>query len=220
MRRGGHFPLVGSAVTGGWLSQTVIGPVRISSLSMTFGVQWGDVAAWVGSGATSAALFVTYGLLRATRRDQRALHEELRLDQARKVSAWCQKAEPANGQDAIRVAVRLQNVSDEPIYGPRVAVGLAWVNGSRYRELELGYVLAPHYQEEHVIELRRGKGDDHDKDFSPPVEIIFSDAMGRFWYRDRYGGLLEIIGEVPPSGAEYFFQSRRLPAGRTGRRRR
>jgi hypothetical protein len=172
-------------------------------------IQWGDAAEWVGSLATSGALLLTYGLLRLTREDQQVLSMEQRLGQARKVSAWCEKVTPSDGRGPDDVVVRLRNGSDEPIYGIRVAVGADWWSeNTKYVEIDLGYVVSPHYNEEHAVKLRVGREPDGTVEISPPVEIIFSDASGgRFWHRDRYGGLREITEKLPPSAAEHFFKS-------------
>src|ERR1700683_1223792 len=170
------------------------------------GVEWGDVASWVGSIATSGALFLTYGLLRLSRNDQRELRAEQRQNQARKVSAWCESVEAADGGTVERVRVRLQNASDEPIYGARVAVGYDWLTAkSDYTELGLDYVIAPRYDQTHSVEIRAREPGTADRHRTLPVEIMFSDASGgRFWHRDRYGGLAEITGTLPPSGREHF----------------
>jgi len=171
-------------------------------------VQWGDVAGWVGSIATSVALLLTYRLLRLTRREQRAQQAEERQAQARKISAWCERVDPAPGNGPDSAVVRLQNSSDEPIYGVRVAVGSGWWGEQiKYEELDLSYVIAPNYNEPHDVQLRLARTADDQPEPSPPVEIIFSDASGgRFWYRDRYGGLREITGRASPSSADYFFK--------------
>jgi hypothetical protein len=170
-------------------------------------VQLGDVPAWIGSIATSVALLLTYSLLRTTRREQAALRAEQRQSQARKVSAWCERVEPAPGTGPDKVTIRLQNISDEPIYSVRVAVGAQWAKRSKYEELDVGYVLAPQSDERHTVEIRLDRTSGA-PDPSPPVEIIFSDASGgNFWYRDRYGGLTEITTGLPAAGvAAVFFQ--------------
>jgi hypothetical protein len=171
-------------------------------------LQWGDLASWVGSLATSVALLLTYGLLRLTRKDQRELAHEQRQNQARKVSAWCQSVKPPEDRGPDTVVVRLLNGSDEPIYGTRLAVGADWWSeNTKYVELDISYVVAPHYDQEHVVRLSVGRSSDGQPEASPPVEIIFSDASGgRFWHRDRYGGLSEITKGLPPSAADHFFK--------------
>lgn len=169
-------------------------------------VQLGDVPAWIGSIATSAALLLTYSLLRTTRREQAALRAEQRQSQARKVSAWCERVEPAAAAGPDKVTIRLQNASDEPVYSVRVAVGSHWAKRSAYVELDVGYVVAPRYDEPHTVDIRLDRTFGN-PDPSPPVELIFSDASGgNFWYRDRYGGLTEITTGLPPAGATIFFR--------------
>jgi hypothetical protein len=171
-------------------------------------VQWGDIATWLGSAATSIALLLTYGLLRLTRREQRSVRADERRSQARKVSAWCEWVDPATAGGPDSVVVRLQNASDEPIYGTRLAVGSDWLSDPiEYVELDINYVLAPHYSESHTARLRVGRTADGNPEPSPPVEIIFSDASGgRFWHRDRYGGLTELAEKLPPSARALFFK--------------
>jgi hypothetical protein len=171
-------------------------------------VQWGDVAGWVGSIATSVALLLTYGLLRLTRREQRTLQADERQAQARKISAWCERVDSASGNGPDSAVVRLQNSSDEPIYGVRVAVGASWWSEQiKYEELDLSYVIAPNYNKPHVVKLRLARTADGHPEPSPPVEIIFSDASGgKFWHRDRYGGLREITGQAPPSSVDILFK--------------
>lgn len=143
-------------------SQPTSLPVMLLTMSAGIpGVQWGDVASWVGSIATSAALLLTYALLRVTRRDQRAQWLDQRMSQARKVSAWCESASPG-GDGQVTAFVRLQNASDEPIYGTRVAVGSDWLSDQpRYSELDLSYVTPPRYSAAHPIEVRlRNAADD------------------------------------------------------------
>ena len=178
-------------------------------------LQWGDVAAWVGSIATSVALLLTYFLLRITRREQRAAQADERQAQARKVSAWCNRVDPAPGKGPDTVHVKLKNASDEPIYGVRVAVGSDWWSDPiTYKELDLSYVIAPRHDEEYSIELRLGRTAEGDPEHSPPVEITFSDASGgKFWHRDRYGGIREITGKAPPSSEDYFFKPINPAAG-------
>lgn len=169
-------------------------------------VQLGDVPAWIGSIATSVALLLTYSLLRTTRREQAALRAEQRQSQARKVSAWCERVEPAPGTGPDTVTIRLQNISDEPIYSVRVAVGAQWAKRSEYEELDVGYVVAPRSDERHTVQIRLDRAFGA-PDPSPPVEIIFSDASGGiFWYRDRYGGLTEMTTGLPPAGSAVFFR--------------
>lgn len=174
------------------------------------GVQWGDVASWVAGLATAAALFLTYALLRLTAREQRAQRTEERRRQAREVSAWCRKAEPSARAGIVAVTVCLQNLSDEPIYGMRLAVGSNWWSTTApYVEIDLPYVTAPHYKEDHVAHLRIDRpANSSYRESSPPVEIIFSDASGgRFWRRDRYGGLSEITDKLPPKASDHFFKA-------------
>lgn len=175
-------------------------------------LQWGDVASWVGSLATSVALLLTYGLLRVTRNDQRTLWADQRISQARKVSAWCEKAEPAATQGQPATVIRLQNASDEPIYGARVAVADDWFRpASGYTELDVSYVIPPNYNRAYPVNppadpaVQAGKEVALPAELGLPVEIIFSDAGGRFWHRDRYGGLTEITKGLPPSASDHFF---------------
>ena len=171
-------------------------------------IQLGDVAVWVGSSATSLALYLTYMLLRATRQEQRNLRSEQHQAQARKVSAWCEKVEPTLTDGLDRVTVRLQNASDEPIYSVRAAVGADWWSKPiKHEELDVSYVVPPQYSGPHTKDMKVSRMADGDPEHSPPVEIIFSDVGGNFWHRDRYGRLSEITEKLPSSGSAHFFRS-------------
>jgi hypothetical protein len=167
-------------------------------------VQWGDVATWVGSIGTALAFFATFVLLVITRQEQKGARDEDRRAQARQVSAWCLQVRPAAGE----VTVAVQNSSDEPVYGMKVAVGAAWSHEKvRSAEVEgLDYVTPPKYRKDHTarIELNPMPGGGYER--SLPVEIIFNDASGgRFWRRDRYGGLTQLKADRPQDAAEAFF---------------
>jgi hypothetical protein len=177
-------------------------------------VQWGDVATWVGGGATAAALILTYLLLRATRREQKADQAGRHQAQARLVSAWCDDVRPISTDGVHTVTVTLQNSSQEPIYAVMVAVGAEWSPAKvTYTELKLKYVIPPGYKQPHTASLKLGRVLDGGYEPSPPVEVIFNDASAdsRFWWRDRYGGLTQLNETVPSNAAKYFFQK---PANR------
>jgi hypothetical protein len=170
-------------------------------------IQWGDVAAWVGGIATAVALFLTYGLLRITRREQRELQAEKRQAQARLISAWTGQLQQVPGDPARSVAVTLQNSSHEPVYGLRAAVGFSWsAKGSKFAEARIVYLMPPEHRHQEKVELdstRRGT----DVSGPPlPVELLFSDATGKRWHRNRYGRLAEITDELPLAGDKYFFR--------------
>jgi hypothetical protein len=170
-------------------------------------VQWGDVATWVGGLATAAALILTYLLLRITLREQKRVQTEQRQAQARLVSAWSSHIRRSGGNDQYSVTVTLQNNSDEPIYGLRAAVGTGWsINDRSFKEIELIYVMPPKSDQERPTSMLfdQNPADSHG---SLPVELIFSDAAGRFWHRDRNGELTQITDERPPSGAKHFFKT-------------
>jgi hypothetical protein len=170
-------------------------------------IQLGDVATWVGGIATALALFLTYLLLRVTRREQTAQQDEQRKAQARLISAWPADNEHDGNIPGGTVTIVLQNASDEPIYSLRAAVGWAWVGPKiDYQKLTLDYIMPPKSKQEKVISIDRARLADASQ-ISPPVELIFSDAAGVFWHRDRYGSLTE-IREVPPDVGKHFFQSR------------
>jgi hypothetical protein len=152
-------------------------------------------------------LFLTYLLLRITRREQTAQQDEQRRAQARLISAWPADNDHDGDRPRDTVTVVLQNASHEPVYSLRAAVGKAWAGEEiGYRNLRFDYIMPPKSKQEKVISvdwLRPPSG----SQISPPVELIFSDAGGIFWHRDRYGVLTE-IREVPPPVEKYFFQSR------------
>jgi hypothetical protein len=186
-------------------------------------LQLGDVATWVGGIATAVALILTYLLLLLTRQEQQAQRAEQRQAQARLVSAWCGTVQPASDSGLGTVTVTLQNSSHEPVYGVRVAVGTSWsANPIDYRELDLPYVIAPRYRGEHTVSLRfrspelgppgLGRVASGGSDV-PPVEIIFTDAAGTFWRRDRLGGLTALNERLPSAAAKHFFTKPAVPAG-------
>jgi hypothetical protein len=168
------------------------------------GVQWGDVATWVGGVGTALAFGATFVLLVITRQEQKAAREEGRRAQARQVSAWCARVRP----EANEVTVTVQNSSDEPVYGMRVAVGAKWSREKvDFAEVaDLQYVTPPKYQKDHTVRLELSPlpgGGDED---SPPVELVFNDASGgRFWRRDRYGGLTQLTERIPSGAAKHLF---------------
>jgi hypothetical protein len=151
-----------------------------------------------------------YGLLHLTRRNQKAFLAELRKDGVRKVWAWPENVESGSGNGPDKVVVRFQNASDEPIYAVRVAVGSNWISETiKYAELSVGNVIAPHFDSQYVVEIRLDRVNGN-LEMSPPVEILFCDATGgRFWHRDRFGGINDIAAGPPPSGGEYFFTNLR-----------
>jgi len=172
------------------------------------GVQWGDVATWVGSVGTALAFFATLILLAITLQEQRAAREEDRRAQARQVSAWCADVQPASEDGRHSVTVTVQNSSDEPVYGMQVAIGAEWSREKvAFAEVrDLHYVTPPKYQRDHTVRLTLSPlpGGGYDK--SPPVELVFNDASGgRFWRRDRYGGLTQLAERVPSGAAKHLF---------------
>jgi hypothetical protein len=179
--------------------------------SGSFHIQWGDVASWVVGIATATTFFATYGLLRSTRREQRAQQAVARQAQARLVSAWCHDVKHDSGKNVDTVTVTFQNDSDEPIYGLRVAVGSRWSGDSiEYAEPEtnLAYVIPPKHHDELKFILRLESMESYDNRRFPPVELMFCDASGRtFWHRDRNGHLSQIEDGSPPLAKDYFFTS-------------
>jgi hypothetical protein len=176
-------------------------------------VQWGDVATWVGGIATSAALYLTYGLLRITRREQRTAQAEKREAQARLVSAWMSQIHQETSSSKYSVTVILQNSSDEPVYGLRAAVGAEWSGADiEYVEFDLDYIVPPKSRQQKEIVLQFTRAGAHAARSSLPIELLFSDSAGKRWHRDRYGSLILLAGKAPPSGIKYFFR----PAAGTG----
>jgi len=165
-------------------------------------IQLGDVATWVGGIATAVALFLTWRLLRLTRKEQNRIQEEHRQAQARHVSAWCDNVGPDT------VTVKLQNSSEEPIYEVRTAVGASWFeDGSSYREAALLYIVPPNHTQDLSVPLPVGGASDGRREASLPVEVIFYDAASQqLWLRDRFGKLTPIAGHESGSPAKHFFQ--------------
>lgn len=169
-------------------------------------VQWGDVASWVGGGATAIALLLTYALLRITRGEQRDLQSEKHQAQARLISAWSGQIQQVTG-DIHDVTCTLQNSSDEPIYGMRAAVGNHWrAENIRYAELDLEYIMPPKSCRDKTTSLELPRTTAESSESSLPVELLFRDAAGRYWHRDRYGGLTRIAERPPIAGGKYFFK--------------
>jgi hypothetical protein len=179
-------------------------------LSAASDVQWGDVATWVGGIATAIALFLTYLLLRLTRREQRANRADLDLAQARLVSAWCDSVQPATGAERDLIIVTLQNSSHEPIYAARLAVGPEWSTEQTEcaePDLDVKDVVPPRQDSRHEVRLRLSRAPDGNYEPSPPVEILFRDASRRFWHRDRFGRLTQIKDDPPKPSSSYFFRA-------------
>jgi hypothetical protein len=169
-------------------------------------VQWGDVATWVGGVGTAITLFLTYGLLFITRREQRTLQSEKRQAQARLVSAWSSNVAKISDGTMHSVTVILQNSSDEPVYGVRAAVGDRWQGENiKYSEVELSFVIPPESCQEKATSLELPPITDT-AGSSLPVELLFSDAAARYWHRDRHGELTQITKALPPVGERYFFK--------------
>jgi hypothetical protein len=169
--------------------------------------QLGDLATWFGGVATAAALFLTWGLLRITRQEHRAALADERQKQARLVSAWCEGVQPASNPGYSKVRVTLQNLSEEPIYDVRVAVGASWVDdGLPPAQFDVLHVVPPKQTRPLETTLRLGRAADGSRESAPPVEVIFYDATGdQLWLRNRFGGLAEIDSRYGDSPAKQFF---------------
>lgn len=171
--------------------------------------QWqlGDVATWVGGLATAVALFLTWDLLRITRQEHHEVQADERRQQARLISAWCESVRSTSSDGYSQVTVTLQNLSDEPIYGVRVAVGASWSDRRLPpAELDVLRVVPPKTTRTLEANLRLGQAPDGSPESAPPVEIIFYDATGgRLWLRNRLGGLAEISDSSGASPARHFF---------------
>jgi hypothetical protein len=172
-------------------------------------IQWqlGDVATWVGGLTTAVALFLTWRLLRITRQEQRAAQADERRKQARLVSAWCENVQPASTDAYSKVTVSLQNLSEEPIYDVRVAVGASWLDdGLPPAKFEVLHLVPPKNTRTLQTTLRLGRAADGSPESAPPVEIIFYDATGvQLWLRNRFGSLAQIDSSDGGSPAKHFF---------------
>jgi hypothetical protein len=176
-------------------------------------VHWGDIATWVGGLATAGALILTYLLLRVTRREQISQQGELarqqiedRKAQAHRVSGWSDHIEQVSASAEHHVTVVVQNSSNEPVYSVRAAVGDSWDSGHiGFAELDLRYVLPPKSCDRQTVPLDLGTTATGEYEPTPPVELIFRDAAGRYWHRHRSGTLTEITKNLPPMGGAYFF---------------
>ena len=177
--------------------------------SASFHIELGDLATWVGGVATAVALILTWFLLRATVRDQREAREEKRRAQARQVSAWADQAAPGAGAGSGTVTVTVQNLSDEPIYAVRCAVGAAWFGENiRYEELDIIYVIPPKSPRHRPVPAEFGQaGGGGSSNPAPPVELIFYDAAHKnLWRRDRFGELARIADEGSQTAVKNFFR--------------
>jgi hypothetical protein len=177
--------------------------------SSGFQIQWGDVATWVGGIATAVALFLTWRLLLLTRQEQRETELQQRQAQARLVSVWCDRVGPELSNGYHTITVKLQNISDEPIYGVRAAVGAGWIGDSiSFEELSIIYIVPPKSDQEQNISVRLDRAPDGTREPSPPVEVIFYDATHRvLWLRDRFGRLVQITDDGSQSVARHFFSN-------------
>jgi hypothetical protein len=169
--------------------------------------QLGDLATWVGGLATAVALFLTWRLLRITRQEQRAAQADERRKQARLVSGWCESVQPASSGTYSKVTVTLQNLSEEPIYDVRVAVGVSWLDdGLRPAEFDMLHLVPPKNTRTREITMPLGRAADGSQESAPPVEIIFYDATGvQLWLRNRFGSLAQIDSSDGDSPAKHFF---------------
>lgn len=169
-------------------------------------IQLGDVGTWVGGLATAAALIFTYVLLRITRQEQRDTQTAQREAQARLVSVWSDYVGPASGNGLHTITVKLQNLSDEPIYGVRAAVGVRWsVDRVPCEELDILYIMPPKSTRQQDVSLRLERAPDGTYEPAPPVEVAFYDATrGGLWFRDRFGRLAQLKGEKSASISEQF----------------
>jgi hypothetical protein len=186
-------------------------------------VQWGDVASWVAGLATAGAFVVTYLLLRLTLREQREQRQERTLEQARHVSVWTEVTDFGDKMIPDVVTVTLRNSGREPIYSTRVAVGADWWSDPKTRYVEVKNVpevFPPDSREGYQVEIHVGRTRGGDPELRPPAEVIFCDSEGRWYCRDRFGGLREITEELPPSGSAHFFKPPLHTIGGGSRRRR
>jgi hypothetical protein len=162
----------------------------------------------VGGIATALAFFATLILLIITRQEQKAAREEDRRAQARKVSAWCESVALTTDNAFHMVTVTIQNSSDEPIYGLRVAVGAGWSREKvAFADVtDLHYVTPPKYHGDHTVRIELTPLPGGGYEDSPPVELVFNDASGgRFWRRDRYGGLTQLTERIPSGAGKHLF---------------
>lgn len=169
--------------------------------------QLGDLGTWFGGVVTAAALFLTWALLRITRQEHRAALADERRKQARLISAWCESVQPTSTGVYSEVTVTLQNLSEEPIYDVRVAVGASWVDDGLPRaQFDVLHLVPPKNPRTLKTTLELGRAADGSPESAPPVEIIFYDATGvRLWLRNRFGSLAEIDSSDGDSPAKHFF---------------
>lgn len=154
------------------------------------GIQWGNVAEWVGSIGTVSALVLGLLLLWREVRDNRMRH-------ASRVVAWID-------DDAEVACVR--NGGEEPV----TYVMLALFTAGHYAEPTSGQgETTPHVTSRQWLapgeEFRLAPNDPnwHARLFPPKIRLEFTDASGRRWLRDEKG-------QLSPKKVKLFKQDRRM----------
>jgi hypothetical protein len=147
------------------------------------GVQWGNVAEWVGGIGTAGAFVATYLLLRhelATRRVQREADERA---QANQVAAWMGTFPQDGSAIGGRPVLNVGNQSTSPVYD--VVAKATAVD-------ESGVFVEDSWQAFGPVDTKRGTYATRvDKDAR--VELWFTDSAGLRWNRDA-DGALNLVG--------------------------
>jgi hypothetical protein len=155
------------------------------------GPQWGNVAEWIAAIGTVGALW--YALVQFGQH-RRARH----IEQARLVSAWIRSIREPDvplSSDQTEITLVLRNGSPEPIYNcavyvwtsdpPELGVDLPAVGGvsdlvpPSTESESTAFVDIPFYS----FEEAHGRGLSN-------VDLLFTDASGSHWHRDRGGRLI------------------------------
>lgn len=203
------------------------------------GMDPGSLADWISAIATVAATvaavfagFYAYKALRIEQAGDAERHEDRRRAQAEQVNAWAEHIRPdprspgfnttgsngvvqnSSGHDGVRLVVKLQNLSNAPVY----AVRIGFILGRRPREGEVPdgvhppkrplyadweFLLPPTDEPLVLVEFNwramqawqewrlRQESMNH-MDARPYVELTFQDGSGTWWLRDACGRLTDI----------------------------
>jgi hypothetical protein len=172
-------------------------------------IQLGDVAAWVGSIAAVLALAVPLVVSYLNHRKRAGKSDEQPQAPTDQLSGWSESTRQISDTAVHAVTVTVQNSGDETVYRVRAAVGDSWLGYPiRFTELTPRPELPPKTDYQQTVTRTLAMTADGTYETSPPVELIFRDAAGRHWHRNRNGSLAEIT-DLPPEGRKIFFADTR-----------
>ena len=172
-------------------------------------IQLGDVATWVGSIAAVLAVGASSVVSYLNHRKRADKSDEQPQTPTDHVSGWSEGTRQISDTAVHAVTVMVQNSGDRTVYRVRAAVGDSWLGYPiRFTELTPHPELAPKTDYQQTVTRTLGMTADGKYETAPPVELIFRDATGRHWHRNRNGGLAEIT-DLPPEGRKIFFADTR-----------